>query len=441
MVTKLTRIVELAKARPTERFTSLAHLIDVNHLKECHRQTSPRKAVGVDKVTKAEYDKALETNLQNLTTKLKRNAYKPQPVKRKYIPKPGSVQMRPLGILCYEDKLVQAALANILTSIYEPEFLNCSYGFRPGRGCHDALKELNYIIEEKNINYIVDADIRGFFDHVDQTWMMKFIAHRIADPQIQRLIARFLKAGVIEAGIKYDTPEGTPQGGVISPILANIYLHYALDLWFERGFKRNCRGKAYMIRYADDFICCFQNETDATEFLTMLKERMKKFNLELAEEKTRIIAFGRKAAQTGRNNGVKPGTFDFLGFTHYTGTSRKGTYRVKRKTSRKKFQASMHRCKEWLRENRNKPIMQLMEILRRKLQGHYNYYGITDNSNALCRFQYEVTRMIFKWLNRRSQRKSFEWDKFELFLNKYPLPEPRIKVNIYERRPNLKYAL
>ena len=267
METELIRIAGIAKERPEERFTSLVHLIEENSLKECHRQMDPRKAAGVDKVTKEEYGKDLEANLKDLITRMKRNAYHPQPVRRKYIPKPGTDKMRPLGILSYEDKLVQTALAKILKAIYEVEFLNCSYGFREGRGCHDALKELNYIIEKKNINYIVDADIRGFFDHVDQQWMMKFIAQRIADPQIQRLIVRFLKAGVMEAGIKYDTPEGTPQGGVISPILANIYLHYVLDLWFEKGIKKHCRGEAYMIRYADDFICCFQNETEAKDFL------------------------------------------------------------------------------------------------------------------------------------------------------------------------------
>ena len=442
METELIRIAGIAKERPEERFTSLVHLIEENSLKECHRQMNPRKAAGVDKVTKEEYGKDLEANLKDLITRMKRNAYHPQPVRRKYIPKPGTDKMRPLGILSYEDKLVQTALAKILKAIYEVEFLNCSYGFREGRGCHDALKELNYIIEKKNINYIVDADIRGFFDHVDQQWMMKFIAQRIADPQIQRLIVKFLKAGVMEAGIKYDTPEGTPQGGVISPILANIYLHYVLDLWFEKGIKKHCRGEAYMIRYADDFICCFQNETEAKDFLEALKERLNKFNLELAEEKTRIIAFGRKAFQTDRNDGTgKPGTFDFLGFTHYNGTSRKGTYRMKRKTSQKRIQASLHRCKKWLRENRNKSAQELMETMRRKIQGHYNYYGITDNSKMLGRFQYEVTRMLFKWLNRRSQRKSFGWDKFELFINKYPFPKPKIKVNIYDRRLNLKYAL
>jgi RNA-directed DNA polymerase len=437
METKLTRIALTAKEKSNIRFTSLAHLINAEHLKECHQRLNPRKVPGVDEVTKEEYGMNLEANLQDLITRMKRNAYRPQPVKRKYIPKINSKEKRPLGIPSYEDKLVQAALANILNAIYEADFLNCSYGFRPGRDCHEALKELNYIIERKEINYIVDVDIRGFFDHVNHEWLKKFVAHRIADSQIQRLIVRILKAGVIiEAGIKYETPEGTPQGGVVSPILANIYLHYVLDLWFEKRIKRDCQGDAYMIRYADDFVCCFQHEKEARTFLRELEERLRKFNLEVAEEKTRIINFGRFAKSTDRNGKNKPETFELLGFTHYCSTSRVGKFRVKRRTSKKKMWASLLRCKEWLRQNRNKPVKELMKIFRMKIQGHHNYYGITDNIQALRRFNYQVRRMLFKWLNRRSQRKSFGWDKYELFLAKFPLPEPKIRINIYQRRLN-----
>lgn len=435
METKLARIAEVARRKPNERFTSLAHLINESSLAEKHRWMKPNKAAGIDKITKEEYEKDLETNLKDLIGRMKRQAYKPQPVRRKYIPKPGTDKMRPLGIPSYEDKLVQAVMADILNAIYEADFLGCSFGFRPQRGCHDALKELNYIIEKKKINYVIDADIRGFFDNVDQQWMMKFVAHRIADPQIQRLIARFLRAGVMEAGIRYDTPKGTPQGGVISPILANIYLHYVLDLWFEKRVRKQTKGEAYLIRYADDFVCCFEHEEEARTFMEQLKERLKKFNLELAEEKTRIIKFGRNAEKEAKKAGRnKPETFDFLGFTHYCGKSKRGEFRVKRRTSRKKLRTSIARCKEWLKRNRNKPVKELMATMRRKMIGHYNYYGITDNTTGIRRFHRQARKLLFKWLNRRSQRKSFNWEKYELFLKKYPLPEPRIKVNIYQRR-------
>lgn len=347
METELTRIAEVARKRPQERFTSLAHLINETTLRDCHRKMKANKALGIDKVSKEEYEQNLTENLRELVEQMKRQAYKPQPVRRAYIPKPGTSKKRPLGILAYQDKLVQAVMARILTAIYEADFLDCSYGFRPGRNCHDALKELTRIIETRRINYIVDADIKGFFDHVNHEWMLKFIGHRIADPNIRRLIARFLKAGVMENGVKQNIIEGTPQGGNISPILANIYLHYVLDLWFTRIVKKWCRGEAYLIRYCDDFVCCFEYEEEAKAFYEALKGRLGKFNLEIAEDKTRIIAFGRNA--TKKSDKRKPDTFDFLGFTHYCGKSKQGYFRVKRKTSRKKYQASILRCKEWIK--------------------------------------------------------------------------------------------
>jgi RNA-directed DNA polymerase len=314
METGLVRIAEIARQNPKERFTALIHHINQETLIECHQMVSGSKASGVDQVTKQAYGENLEANIADLIGRMKRQAYKPQPVRRVYIPKEGSNKMRPLGIPSYEDKLVQKGLARILNTIYEQDFLDCSFGFRPGRGCHDALKVLNHIIERKKVNYIVDADIRGFFDHVDHEWLMKFLELRIADPNLLRLIKRFLKAGVMEAGIVYDTPEGTPQGGLISPILANVYLHYVLDLWFEKVVKKRCQGEAYVVRYADDFVCCFQNKRDAEWFYSNLKERLKKFNLEVAEEKTRIIAFGRSAEKESKKQGKKkPDTFDFLG--------------------------------------------------------------------------------------------------------------------------------
>ena len=436
MATGLERIAEIAKAKPKERFTALAHLINVDSLKACHWWMDGKKATGADKVTKEEYEMNLDNNLTDLVARMKRQAYKPQPARRVYIPKPGTDKKRPLGIMTYEDKLVQAVLAEILNAIYEADFLDCSHGFRPKRDCHGALAALAGIIEREPVNYIVDADIKGFFDHIDHEWLMKFLEVRIADPNILRLIARFLKAGMMEAGIKYDTPEGAPQGGVASPIFANVYLHYVLDLWFHLVVRKSCKGKAFMVRYADDFVCCFQYEEDARAFYQALVPRLAKFNLEVADEKTRIIAFGRKAEEAKQQQGGgKPDTFDFVGFTHYCSKGRKGQFRVKRKTSAKKFRASLLRCKVWLQQNRTLPAVILMNLMRVKMLGHYRYYGVTDNSRTLNLFHYETRRLLYKWLNRRSQRKSFNFDKFDLFLARYPLPKPRIYVNIYKLRP------
>ena len=426
METELTRIAYTARTQPKTRFTSLAHLINVRNLVKCHGELNRKKAPGIDGVTKDEYGENLETNLEQLVERMKKQAYKPQPVRRTYIAKPGTNKMRPLGIPAYEDKLVQLAISKILNSIYEEDFLDCSFGYRPQRGMHDALKVLNRIIETKDINCVVEVDIKGFFDHVSHEWLKEFIKQRIADPNIYRLIIRFLKAGVMEEGKLQATREGTPQGGVISPILANIYLHYVVDLWFEKVVRKKCTGNAYMIRYADDMVFCFQDEKEAKEFYQYMIDRLKRFNLEVSEEKTKIIPFGKKAMEN-----KQAGTFDFLGMTHYCGKSKIGKFRVKRKTSRKKYKASMLKCKEWIRNRRNMPIKDLWKAICTKLMGHYRYYGITDNGDAIAKFLYETKEMLYKWLNRRSQRKSFTKEKFQLFLDKNPLPQPRIYVNIF----------
>ena len=433
MQTKLERIAELAKERPEERFTSLVHLINEESLIKAHRMMKAKKAPGIDRVTKDSYQENLKENVIDLIARMKRNAYRPQPVLRKYIPKTGT-KTRPLGLLAYEDKLVQLVLKEILEAVYEQDFLNCSYGFRPDLGCHKALKVLNYIIENKKINYIVDVDIKGFFEHLDHKRLTEFLSIRIADPGVNRLVVKFLKAGVMEEGRFLPTSEGTPQGGIISPLLANIYLHYVLDLWFKETVRKRCRGSAYLIRYADDAISCFQYPEEARRFYQDLIERLKEFNLELAEDKSKIIPFGKDSI-----DGVKPQTFDFLGFTHYAGKSKKGKFRVKRKTSRKKFTVSLKRCKEWLKFNRNTKIKIIMQKLTVKLLGYYRYYGITDNTKALVGFKTEVGKLLFKWMNRRSQKRSFDWNKFNLFLKRYPLPIPKITVHIYDLSPNLSY--
>lgn len=442
METKLTRIAELAKINQDMVFTSLAHLLNHENLKQCHQELPSGKATGINGVTKEDYGDELDENINRLVDSLKKNAYRPVPVKRTYINKPGTRKKRPLGIPDHEDKIVQRAITKVLNSIYENDFLDCSFGFRPNRSCHDALKILNVYIEDRYTNYIVDADIKGFFDNVSHEWLMKFLKHRINDPSFLRIIARFLKGGYMEEGKYFDTDKGTPQGGVISPILANVYLHYVLDLWFEKVVRKQCRGQAYMVRYADDFVCCFQYQSDAMAFYTALIKRLRMFNLEVAENKTSVIRFGRFAESDCKRNGQgKPRTFDFLGFTHYCSKSRNGKFRVKRKSSRKKVSAKLKNQKEWLKANRTMDIKDIMARLNRSLKGYYNYYCITDNLQAVENFLDGVKRLLFKWMNRRSQRKSFKWDKFNKFLKKYPLPRPKVRVNIYGLRDDINYIL
>lgn len=446
MGTKLEGIAKAARLRPEEKFTSLIHLINEETIKECHREMQRKKAAGVDNVTKAEYELDLDENVKDLINRMKRQAYKPQPVRRVYIPKAGTDKKRPLGIPAYEDKLVQGALAKILNAIYEQDFLECSFGFRPGRGCHDAIKVLDNILHKNKIRYVVDVDIKGFFDNVNHQWLMKFLEHRIADPNILRLIVRFLKAGIIEAGITYDTPEGTPQGGVCSPILANIYLHYVQDIWFEKRIRKNSKGMAYMVRYADDSVFCFESEEDAKEFYSQLIERLAGFNLELAQEKTKIIALNKdddddddKSNENGDNRQAK--SFDFLGFTHYIGKDRNGVKRIKRKTSKKKYKAALQRCKEWIRRNRHLPTKEFMKKLFVKLIGHNRYYGVTYNRRAVHNFFHEVQKQVYKWMNRRSHRKSFDWDKFGLFLKKYSMPKVKTYVRVFDLGKGSSYVL
>lgn len=432
MGTALARIAGIARNKPEEKFTSLYHHINVELLLKCHREIPAYKAAGVDQVTKAEYEVNLMENLNDLVEGLKQWSYKPQPVRRAYIPKGDGKTMRPLGILAYEDKLVQLALTRLLEPIFEQSFLSFSFGFRPGKSCHDALKALNRIIEKGKISYVVDADIRGFFDHVNHEWLMKCLEQRIADSNIKRLITRLLKAGIMVDGKWEPSDEGTVQGGSISPLMANIYLHFVLDLWFERVVKKSCRGEAEIVRYCDDFVCCFQYKEDAEKFYLELKQRLAKFGLEIAEEKSKLLAFGRFAEATCKKQGMrKPDTFDFLGFTHYCSKSRNGRFRVKRKTSRKKFTAKIKAFKLWIKEARHQGIKDIWETVHTKLNGHYRYYGITDNSEMLYNYRYEVSKLLFKWLNRRSQRKSYDYEKFNRYLKWNPLPEPRIFVNIY----------
>lgn len=430
--TKLLRIAAKARKEPKLKFVNLYYLMKTELLLECFRRLSENKAAGIDEVTKNEYAENLEANISDLVSRLHRMAYRPQPVRRVYIPKPGSGKLRPLGIPCLEDKLDGSALARILGAIYEQEFVEDSYGFRPGRSCHDALRALSQAVEAEGTNYVVEADIKGFFDNVDQSWLMKMLEQRIADQRVLRIIKRFLKSGVMEGGETRTSEEGVPQGGSISPVLANVYLHYALDLWFEKVYRKSCKGKVRLIRFADDFVVCLQSKEDAMRLQAALVERLKKFGLEIEPTKTKVLEFGRDAERNAGARGEKPETFDFLGFTHYCSRTRDGKrFRMKRVTSGKKFRAKLVTFKEWLKLNRIKPTQWIMQEVELKLRGHYQYYGVTDNYRGIVRFYREVTKMIFKWMNRRSQRRSYRWDEFEQLLRIFPLPQPRVRINLY----------
>ena len=435
--TKLLRIGAKAREERKLKFVNLYYLMNEELLLLCFKRLSEDKAAGIDEVTKEQYAEKLEANLKELVSRLQRMTYRPQPVRRVYIPKAGSKKRRPLGILCLEDKLVQSALARILGAIYETDFIENSFGFRPGRSCHDALRKLSQTVEWEGTNYIAEADIKGFFDNVTHDWMMKMLGHRIADQRVLRLVKRFLKSGVMEQGQLRASKEGVPQGGNISPVLANVYLHYALDLWFEKVYLKSCKGKAKLIRYADDFVVCFQNREDATGFPAALAERLAKFGLEVEPTKTKVLEFGRDAVRRARARGERPGTFDFLGLTHYCSRTKDGKrFRMKRVTSRKKFRAKLVNLKEWLKQMRVMPTRWILEQVGRKLQGHYAYYGVTDNHRGLMRFYREATKLLYKWLNRRSQRRSYQWAEFKQLLQLFPLPLPRVRVHLFYRSPN-----
>ena len=430
--TKLRRIAEKARKEPGFKFTSLYHLMNKELLRGCFQRLRKDAAAGIDEMTKDMYAANLETNLAGLVERLHQMAYIPQAVRRKYIPKPGSAKERPLGIPCFEDKLVQAGFVRILESVYEQDFIEDSYGFRPARSCHDALRALSTTVEYQPVNHIVEADIKGFFDNVNQEWLLKFLAHRIGDKRIQRMVKRILKAGVAEDGSVTISDDGTPQGGVISPLLANIYLHYALDLWFERIYRKSCAGYARLIRYADDFVVCFQYKADAERFRTELGQRLGKFSLEVEPTKTKVLEFGKFAVRNAKKRGGRAETFDFLGLTHYCGTRRNGMgFRMKRVTARKKFVAKLIIFKEWLKKARNLKTNELWKIASAKLRGHYNYYGVTDNYRGLIRFEQAVNRLLFKWLNRRGKRSCLNWEKFNEMLKRFPLPKPRIVVSMF----------
>jgi len=431
MGTKLDRIEEMSANDPKLVFTSLYHLINEELLRKCHREIDGKKATGVDNVTKAEYEANLDENLKDLVARLKRKSYKPQPSLRVYIPKANG-KLRPLGMAAYEDKLVQSALGKVLAAVYEPKFHNCMYGFRPNRGCHDALRELNRLIEKEKTNYVIDADIRGFFNNIDHERALELIKFRLADPNILWLVKKTLTAGVMEDGKWQPTIKGTEQGNLASPVVANIYMHYALALWYEVKLKKTLKGESGLVIYADDFVATFQYKEDATRFLEAVKERFAFFGLELEPDKTRLLEFGRFAEQDRKKRGEgKPETFDFLGFTHFCSKTKKnGWFKVGRKTAKKKQKAKLSEMNLWIKRNRHTRLRDLFNMVNLKLRGHYQYYGITDNYKSIDDFLFETRRMLFKWLNRRSQKKSYSWEGYSELLKVFPLARPRIYFDI-----------
>lgn len=432
MSTKIARINQISKEQPKTKFTSIYHLINKELLKECFDELDGNKATGIDKVTKDEYNCNLDENLNNLVERLKKNAYRPTPARKVNIPKANG-KVRGLAIAIFEDKIVQLAVKKLIEAIWEPKFTNNMFGFRPNRGCHDALKYLNYCIEKEYTNYILDADIKGYFDNIDHDKLMKVLEIHIGDKRLLRLIKRFLITGIIENGQYIQSENGTPQGSILSPVLANIYMYYALIKWFE-NIKKQARGYIEIINYADDMVICFQYKEEADKIYKLMKERLKMCGLEFAEDKTRLIEFGRFAKERCERKGKKkPDTFDFLGFTHYCSTDKTGKrYRVKRKTSNKKLKRKTKEFTLWIKENRNKPLKEIMATVKRKLIGHYNYYGITDNTIGITYYYHNVTMNLYKWLNRRSQRESYTWNGFNDMINAYQLPFPRIKVSIFD---------
>ena len=432
METKLGRIADKSAHEARPEFTSLYHLLNEEMLLKCHKELSGKKAVGVDKVTKEEYSQNLEENIKSLVLRLKNKSYKPQPVKRVYIPKANG-KKRPLGIAAYEDKIVQLGLKKILEAVYEPKFQENMYGFRPKRNCHMAIKDMCTKIISKRIEYIVDADIKGFFDHMSHEWTLKFVGYYIKDPNILNLIDKFLKAGILEEGEYKASDEGSVQGGNISPILANIYMHHVLMLWYDLYYRKRGRGMSFLVVFADDFIAGFEQKEEAERFYRELQERLAKFGLEIEKSKSRLVEFGRYARERRKRRGLgKPETFNFLGFTFYCGKTSKGKFCVIPKTNSKRMGMKLKEMNKWLKENKILPLKVLIMKLNQKLSGHYNYYGLTYNVRSLMNFRYNTERLLHKWLNRRSQRRSYTWEQFRMMQTQYPLVSPKRCYNLYE---------
>lgn len=425
---ELLKVVERAQREPEGRFHSLAHRIDVPALERAYRRSRKGAAVGVDGVTKEQYGQELEANLQDLHVRLKAKRYRHQPIRRVHIPKEGG-KTRPIGVSAFEDKLVQDAVREVLEVIYEQDFLDCSYGFRPKRSPHDAVRTLDRIVHRGEVSWILEADIVSFFDSLDRKKLKEMLGVRVADGSLLRLIGKCLHVGVLD-GVELSTSEsGTAQGSVLSPLLGNVYLHYALDLWFEQEVKPRLRGRATLIRYADDFIIGFEEEEDARRVMEVLGKRLGRFGLTLHPDKTRLLPFRRPPA--GQQRGKGPATFDFLGFTLYWARSRKGRWGMLCKTRSASLRRLIHSVYVWCRRHRHSSVKDQHMALTRRIQGHFNYFGVSGNFRSLLLVIEQAKRIWYKWLGRRSHRTRLTWERFADLLRDFPLPVPRITVRIW----------
>jgi RNA-directed DNA polymerase len=426
--TGLQRVAELSRKAPGMVWSTLSHHITLDLLKEAYRLTRKDGAAGIDGQTAKEYEEKLEGNLRSLLERLKSGKYQAPPVKRVYIPKGDGTRTRPIGIPTFEDKVLQKAVVMVLEAVYEQDFLDCSYGFRPGRSAHQALKVVWGELMRGSGGFVLELDIQNYFDTIDHELLRGILDKRVRDGVLRRVINKWLKAGVMEEGRIQHPEGGTPQGGVISPLLANLFLHEVLDKWFEGEVKPRLVERVVLVRFADDALMVFSSEEDARRVLAVLPKRFGKYRLSLHPEKTRLVDF-RRPGQSKSDQRVAeergPGVFDFLGFTHYWGRTRRGGWAVKRKTAKDRFGRALKRVAEWCRANRHLPVREQHQGLTLKLRGHFQYYGIIGNSQALKRFLFEVTRVWHKWLNRRSQRGNMPWDRFNRLLDRYSLPYPR----------------
>jgi RNA-directed DNA polymerase len=430
MSPELQKVVVRAREHPEERILSLAHRIDVPALERAYHRLRDDAAVGVDGVTKAEYGRELGQNLQNLHGRLKSQKWRHQPIRRVRIPK-GEGKTRPIGISCLEDKVVQDSVREVLEAIYEQDFLDCSYGFRPGRSAHDALRALDRAVYQGRVQWIIEADIVSFFDSLVRARLMEMLRSRVADESLLRLVGKCLHVGVLD-GEEYTEPEmGTAQGSVLSPLLGNVCLHYVLDLWFEREIKPRLRGRAYLIRYADDFVIALEDKLDAERVMAVLPRRMGRFGLTLHPEKTRLLPFGKPRKEDGKG----PATFDFLGFTLYWRRTRGGWWTMWCKTRRARLARAMRSSAEYCRSHRHDPVKTQYAALVRRLRGHFNYFGVNGNRQSLQYLVDAVRRIWRKWLSRRSQRSRITWERFLVLVARFPLPVPRISVQVWATRP------
>jgi len=432
--TKIERIATLAKQMPGAQLRTLAHHIDFEWMKEAHRRVRKDGAPGVDGQTAEEYAKNLEDNLQSLLDRAKSgDHYRAPPVRRVHIPKGSGSKTRPIGIPTFEDKILQKAVAMVLEAVYEQDFLDCSFGFRPGRSAHDALQAVWKHTMDIGGGWLLEADIENFFDSVDRTRLREVLNQRVHDGVLIRLIGKWLRAGVLEGGTVYHPDTGTPQGGVISPLLANIFLHEVLDAWWTKDVRPRLRGRCALVRYADDFVMVFETEGDARRVAEVLPKRFEKYGLRLHPEKTRLVRFAKPTASSppSGGDGGGPTSFDLLGFTHFWGRSRKGNWVVKRKTAKDRFSRTLRRIKEWCRVNRHLRISEQHAALSRKLRGHDAYFGITGNQRALNVLRWRVAKIWRKWLLRRSWKGRMTWDRMNRLLEIFPLPPARVVHSVY----------